>query len=132
MSLRRFLLCLRLEGIIQMVYQTHYSQEKQQNHVRTRWCLLLCRLQTSLPSQANQIGVLVATMNRLQQEGITSPINLKDFDDEALKIVKENLQHPAGRIADPNPNANGATIPTPPFVFGTCSQTRLAATAKCI
>ena len=49
-----------------------------------------------------------------------------------LKIVKESLQHPAGRIADPNPNANGATIPTPAFVFGACSQTHLATTAKCI
>ena len=39
------------------------------------------------------------------------PIDLKDFDDEALKIMKENLQHSAGRIADPNPKANGAMIP---------------------
>ena len=62
-------------------------------------------------TQATQIGVPVETMNRLQQDGITSPIDLKDFDDEALKIVKENLQHSAGRIADPNPNANGAMIP---------------------
>ena len=69
-------------------------------------------------TQATQIGVPVATMDRLQQEGIASPVDLKDFDDEALKIVKENLQCPAGRIVDPNPNANGATIPTPAFVFG--------------
>ena len=65
-------------------------------------------------------------------EGIASPVDLKDFDDEALKIVKENLQCPAGRVADPNPNANGATIPTPAFMLGARSQTRLAATAKCI
>ena len=46
--------------------------------------------------------------------------------------MKENLQRPAGRVADPNPNSNGPTIPTPAFVFGARSQTRLAATAKCV
>ena len=46
--------------------------------------------------------------------------------------MKENLQCLAGRIADPNLNANGATIPTLAFVFGACSQTCLAATAKCV
>ena len=71
-------------------------------------------------------------MNRLEQEGIASPIDLKDFDDEALKIVQENLQCLAGRIANPNLNANGATIPTPAFVFGARSQTCLATTAKCV
>ena len=70
---------------------------------------------TNFFTQASQIGVPTATMDRLQQEGMASPVDLKDFDDEALKIVKENLQHPAGRIANPNPNANGATIPTPGF-----------------
>ena len=50
--------------------------------------------------------------------GHCSPVDLKDFDDEALKIVNENLQCPAGRITNPNLNANGATIPTPAFVFG--------------
>ena len=87
---------------------------------------------TNFFTQPTQIGVPAATMDRLQQEGIASPVDLKDFDDEALKIVKENLQHPAGRVADPNPNANGATIPTPAFVFSARSQTCLAATAKCV
>ena len=73
---------------------------------------------TNFFTQATQIGVPAATMDRLQQEGIASPVDLKDFDDEALKIVKENLQCPARRIADPNLNANGATIPTPAFMFG--------------
>ena len=87
---------------------------------------------TNFFTQATQIGVPAATMNQLQQEGITSPIDLKHFDDEAQKIVKENLQCPAERIADPNLNANGATIPTLAFVFGAHSQTRLATTAKCV
>ena len=87
---------------------------------------------TNFFTQVTQICVPAATMDRLQQEGIASPVDLKDFDDEALKIVKENLQCPFGRVADPNPNANGATIPTPAFMFGARSQTRLAATAKCI
>ena len=87
---------------------------------------------TNYFTQATQIGVPAATLDRLQQEGIASPVHLKDFDDEALKIVKENLQCPATRIADPNLNANGATIPTPAFVFGARSQARLAATAKCV
>ena len=87
---------------------------------------------TNFFTQATQIGVPAATMDRLQQEGITSPVDLKDFDDEALKIVKENLQRPAGRVADPNLNANGAIIPTPAFVFSARSQTRLATTTKCV
>ena len=73
---------------------------------------------TNFFTQATRIGVPVATTDRLQQEGIASPVDLKDFDDEALKIVNENLQCPAGRITNPNLNANGATIPTPAFVFG--------------
>ena len=73
---------------------------------------------TNFFTQTTQIGVAAAAMDRLQQEGIASPVDFKDFDDEALKIVKENLQHPAGRVADPNPIANGATIPTPAFMFG--------------
>ena len=87
---------------------------------------------TNFFTQANLIGVPVATMNQLQQEGIASPIDLKDFDDEGLKIVKENLQCPAGRIAYPNLSANGVMIPTLAFVFGTCSQTHLATAAKCV
>jgi hypothetical protein len=43
-----------------------------------------------------------------------------------MEQIAANLRRPAGRIDDPNPGAAaGATIPTPPFVFGAKSQQRL-------
>ena len=41
--------------------------------------------------------------------------------------MADNLRRPGGHVLDPNPGAPaGATIPTPPFVFGTKSQKRIA------
>ena len=41
----------------------------------------------------------------------------------------DNLRCPGGHVLDPNPGAPaGATIPTPPFVFGAKSQKQIAIT----
>ena len=73
-----------------------------------------------------QMGVPNATVVALQDEGITTTGDLADFDEDTIKQIAENLRRPAGRVPDPNPGAaDGATIPTPPFVLGTKSQQRL-------
>ena len=72
------------------------------------------------------MGIPHATVQQLQQEGITTVDDLAEFDKDCMKQVAENLRRPGGRIPDPNPHAApGATIPTPPFVFGAKSQKRL-------
>ena len=73
-----------------------------------------------------QMGIPHATVIQLQAEGITSVDDLIDFDKDTLQQVADNLRRPGGRIPDPTPNAAaGATISTPPFVFGAKSQKRL-------
>ena len=67
-----------------------------------------------------------AAVAQLAVEGIINIQDLADFDEDSLKRVAENLRRPSGRIADPNVGAvAGATIPTPPFVFGAKTQMRL-------
>ena len=73
------------------------------------------------------------TRLQLIQEGISSVDDLAEFDNESLKQIAENLRRPTGRIDDPNPTAPaGATIPTPPFVFGAKSQIRLRVSAELV
>ena len=49
--------------------------------------------------------------------------DLVDFDKDSLQQLADNLRRPGGCVQDPNPGAPaGATIPTPPFVFGAKSQ----------
>ena len=75
---------------------------------------------------ADQMGIPHATVVQMQTEGITTVNDLADFDKDSLQQMADNLRRPGGRVADPNPNAEqGATIPTPPFVFGAKSQKRL-------
>jgi hypothetical protein len=69
-----------------------------------------------------------ATVIQLQNEGIESVDDLIDFDKDTLQQVADNLRRPGGRIPHPTLGAApGATIPTPPFVFGAKSQKRLLA-----
>ena len=80
--------------------------------------------QTTAFFQANnQMGIPAETRERIKDEGIENVGDLIDFDKEAIKLIAESLQRPAGRILDPNDP--DATIPTPPFVFGAKSQKRL-------
>ena len=66
-------------------------------------------------------------MVQMQQEGIQSVADLADFDKDSLQQLADNLRKPGGRIPDPDPNAvEGATIPTPAFMFGAKSQKRFA------
>ena len=72
---------------------------------------------------AAQMGIPHATVIQLQAEGISTVNDLADFDKDSLQQLADNLRRPGGRVPDPNPNAApGATIPTPPFVFGVKSQ----------
>ena len=59
--------------------------------------------------------------------------DIGDFDKDDIEQLAANLRRPAGRIPDPNQGAaQGATIPTPAFVFGAKSQQRLVLAAKLI
>ena len=78
---------------------------------------------TSFFENANQMAILHATVLQLSQEVIVSVADLIDFDKESIKQIAENLRRPGGRVRDPDDP--GSTIPTPPFVFGAKSQTRL-------
>ena len=70
---------------------------------------------------------------QLQEEGITHPDDLVDFDKDMIKQIVDNLRCPAGQIPDPTPGAAaGAMILTPPFVFGAKSIMRLMAATKLV
>ncbi len=81
---------------------------------------------TSFFTDADQMGLQVATKDKLADEGIQNPSDLADFDEDTLKKAAANLRNPGDRIANPDPNAQaGSTIPRPPYVFGAQSQKRL-------
>ena len=81
---------------------------------------------TAFFENADQMALPRATVAQLQTEGILAVADLSDFDEDTLSQISENLRRPGGRIPDPSPLAAvGATIPTPPFVFGAKSQMRL-------
>ena len=82
---------------------------------------------TTFFEHANQMGIPHATMLQQQSEGITLVSDLADFNMTSLQQLADNLRCPGGRVLGPNPAAQpGSTIPTPPFVFGTKSQRRIA------
>ena len=73
--------------------------------------------------QDAQMGIPHDTINQLQQEGITIVDDLIHFDKDIIEQIAANLQRPAGRVPDPNPNAApGATILMPSFGFGAKSK----------
>ena len=76
------------------------------------------------------MGIPHETVIQLQQEGIVIVDDIADFDKDTIEQLAANLRRPAGRV--PDPNQDGATIPTPPFVFGAKSQTRLMTAAKLV
>jgi hypothetical protein len=91
--------------------------------------MVLTGAQTTQFFESNdQMGIPNATTIQLQNEGISTVDDLNDFDKDTLQQVADNLRRPGGRVPDPTPGAAaGATIPTPPFVFGAKSQKRLLA-----
>ena len=81
---------------------------------------------TAFFEDAAQMHIPHATVVQMQLEGIQAVADLADFDKDSLEQLANNLHHPGGRIPDPDPGAAaGATIPTPPFVFGAKSQKHL-------
>jgi hypothetical protein len=83
---------------------------------------------TAFFEAGDQMSIPNATVMQLQNEGISTVDDLIDFDKDTLQQVADNLRRPGGRVQDPTPGAAvGATIPTPPFVFGAKSQKRLLA-----
>jgi hypothetical protein len=81
---------------------------------------------TAFFEAAAQMGIPRATVVQLVNEGISTVDDLSEFDRDSLQQVADNLRRPGGRIPDPTVGAiAGATIPTPPFVFGAKSQQRL-------
>ena len=91
--------------------------------------MVLTAAQTTAFFEDNdQMALAKATCVQLQQEGIVTVNDLLDFDEKTMKQISDNLRRPGGRIPDPNPAAGaGATILTPPFIFGAKSQLRLLA-----
>jgi hypothetical protein len=68
---------------------------------------------------ADQMGIPHVTAVQLQLEGIILVDDLVDFEKDTLEQTAANLRRPAGRVEDPNPNAeDGVTIPTTLLVFG--------------
>ena len=79
------------------------------------------------------MGIHDDTVVQLIVEGITRSDDVEEFDNETLKQVAKNLHHPAGQTPEPDATAGpGATIPTPPFIFGAKSQKCLHIAAKIV
>ena len=79
------------------------------------------------------MGIPNATVVQLVQDGISTVSDLADFNKNTLQQVADNLRRPGGRIPDPAVGAAvGATIPTPPFVFGAKSHQRLLAACEIV
>ena len=88
---------------------------------------------TSFFEDANQMALPGATRIQLQVEGINLVDDLAEFDKETIDQIATNLRNPGGRVPNPDPNAGiGATIPTPPFVFGARSKMRILAACDLI
>ena len=88
---------------------------------------------TAFFRDGDQMGIPQAMVAQLQIEGITTISDLADFEKETLQQMADNLRKPGGRVPDPNPAAAaGATIPTPPFVFGAKSQHRLTVACELV
>ena len=78
---------------------------------------------TTFFEHAEQMGIPHTTVVQLCSKGIDVDADLADFDKDSLQQLADNLRRPGGRVPDPNPGGPpGATIPTPPFVFGAKSQ----------
>jgi hypothetical protein len=77
-----------------------------------------------------QMGVPELTLPGLAIEGITTPDDLLDFNEDDLKTVMSNLRRPAGTIPDPADAT--AVIPRPSYEFGAKSFKRLKIAALAV
>ena len=81
----------------------------------------------------DQMAIDEDTMEAINEQGLDSVSDLADFDKDDIERISSGLRRPPGRVPDPNPNAPlGATIPTPPFVFGAKSHHRLLVAADLV
>ena len=81
---------------------------------------------SALFENGTQMAIPHATIMHLFNKGIANVSDLVEFDKISLQQIAGNLRRPGGRIPDPTLGAyRGATIPTPPLVFGAKSQARL-------
>jgi hypothetical protein len=88
---------------------------------------------TAFFEDAAQMAIPNAMAVQLQEEGIDTVDSLTEFDADTIERIAAKLRRPAGRIVDPNPGAaEGATIATPPFVFGAKTQQRLIIACKLV
>ena len=78
---------------------------------------------TAFFENASQMAIPHATVLKLNNEGIETPMDLSEFDKTSICQIADNLRQPGGRVTDPDDP--DLTIPTPPFVFGAKSQQRL-------
>ena len=78
---------------------------------------------TAFFENASQMAIPHATVLKLNNEGIETPMDLSEFDKTSICQIADNLRRPGGRVTDPDDP--DLTIPTPPFVFGAKSQQRL-------
>ena len=86
---------------------------------------------TAFVEDGSQVGIPHDTVNQLHNEGISVVANLIDLDKTEVNKIAANLRCPAGIIPYPNPGyAPGATIPTPPLIFGSKSHNLLVVAAK--
>jgi hypothetical protein len=82
---------------------------------------------TAFFQEPNQMTIPAATRAQLATEGIVNVDDLAEFDAENLKQIADNLRRPSGRVPVDPDEPDGATMPTPPFVFGANSLNRLKA-----
>ena len=81
---------------------------------------------TAFFENGTQMAIPHATVMQLSNKAISTISDLVEFDRSSLQQISGNLCRPGRRIPDPTLGADpGATIPTPPFVSGEKSQTRL-------
>ena len=86
---------------------------------------------TTFYEDAAQMAIPHATLIQLQSKGIDTVEDISDSDKDTLTQVADNLRKPGGMIPNPDHGAlAGATIPTPPFVFGAKSQQRMLAASE--
>ena len=82
---------------------------------------------TTFFEHAEQLGIPHTTVVQIQSEGIDVVADLVDHDKTSLQQLADNLRCPGRCVLDPNPgDSPGATIPSPPFVFGAKSQKHIA------
>ena len=63
------------------------------------------------------------TRLELESEGINTPKELVEFDEDSISEISNNLRRLGGRVPDLTHGAvTRATIPTPPFTSGSKSR----------